>query len=336
MQPLQPMSNYRFLFVIALTLGIAQLVGCNPSEVSETPTESTAPEADRASNTEATESQLEVMVSIPPQKYFVERIGGDRVNVSILLPSGANPATYEPKPQQLQSLSSADAYVRIHVPFENAWWDRISSANSDLQVIDLTEDIDRMPMAFEHHHGEENEHGHNEAHGHDEAEAESGTNPDPHIWLSPPLVKEQAQTIYDALVELDPQNEPRYQENLTAFIAEVEQLDRDIEATLANVADRTFMVFHPSWGYFADAYNLEMIPIEVGGNEPSAAETSQLIKEAKAENIEVIFAQPQFSTRSAKTIASEIDGEVILIDPLAEDWLSNMGKVADTFKQVLS
>ena len=324
------MFNYRFLFVIALALGITPLVGCNPSEVNETPTESTASEAELASNTEATESQLEVMVSIPPQKYFVERIGGDRVKVNILLPSGANPATYEPKPQQLQSLSDADAYVRIHVPFEKAWWDRISSANSDLQVIDLTQDINRMPMAFEHHHG------HDEAHGHNEVEAETGTNPDPHIWLSPPLVKEQAQTIYNALAKLDPQNEPMYQENLTAFVAEIEQLDRDIEATLTNVADRTFMVFHPSWGYFADAYNLEMIPIEVGGNEPSAAETSQLIKEAKAENIEVIFAQLQFSTRSAETIASEIGGEVILIDPLAEDWLSNMRKVADTFEQVLS
>ncbi|WP_224412606.1 metal ABC transporter solute-binding protein, Zn/Mn family, partial [Oscillatoria salina] len=324
-------------FVIALALGITPLFGCNPSEVSETPTESTAPEASQTSNLEATESQLEVMVSIPPQKYFVERIGGDRVNVSILLPPGASPATYEPKPQQLQSLSDADAYVRIHVPFENAWWERISSANSDLQVIDLTEDIDRMPMAFDHHHhGEEGEHGHDEAHGHNEAEAETGTNPDPHIWLSPPLVKEQAQTIYNALVELDPQNQPKYQENLAAFIAEIEQLNQDIEATLANVEDRTFMVFHPAWGYFADAYNLEMIPIEVGGNEPSAAEMSQLIKEAEAENIEVIFAQPQFSTRSAKTIASEIGGEVILIDPLAEDWMSNMRKVADTFEQVLS
>lgn len=332
------MFNCRFLFVIALALGTTPLVGCNPTEVSENLTESTSPEADRAANVVAAENQLDVMVSIPPQKYFVERIGGDRVNVDILLPPGASPATYEPKPQQLQSLSNADAYVRIHVPFEKAWWERISSANSDLQVIDLTEDIDRMPMAFDHHHhhGEEGEHGHDEAHGHNEAKAETGDNPDPHIWLSPPLVKEQAQTIYDALVELDPQNESRYQENLTAFIAEIEQLDRDIESTLANVEDRTFMVFHPSWGYFADAYNLEMIPIEVGGNEPSAAETSQLIKEAKAENIEVIFAQPQFSTRSAETIANEIGGEVILIDPLAEDWLSNMGKVADTFKQVLS
>lgn len=330
MQPLQPMSNYRFLFVITLALGITPIVGCNPSEVSETPTELTAPEANQASNLEATETQLEVMVSIPPQKYFVERIGGDRVNVSILLPPGASPATYEPKPQQLQSLSNADAYVRIHVPFENAWWERISSANSDLQVIDLTKDIDRMLMAFDHHHGEEDEH------GHDEAEVETGTNPDPHIWLSPPLVKEQAQTIYNALVELDPHNQPRYQENLAAFIAEIEQLDRDIEATLANVADRTFMVFHPAWGYFADAYNLEMMPIEIGGNEPSAAEMSQLIKEAEAENIEVIFAQPQFSTRSAKTIANEIGGEVILIDPLAEDWLSNMRKVTDTYKRVLS
>ncbi|MGD1921501.1 MAG: metal ABC transporter solute-binding protein, Zn/Mn family, partial [Pleurocapsa sp.] len=117
---------------------------------------------------------------------------------------------------------------------------------------------------------------------------------------------------------------------------EIEQLNQDKEASLANIEDRPFMVFHPAWGYFEDAYELEMNPIEVGGNEPSAAEMSLLIKEAEAEDIEVIFAQPQFSTRSAKTIANEISGEVILIDPLAEDWLSNMRKVSETFEQVLS
>jgi zinc transport system substrate-binding protein len=307
-------------------LGTVSVVGCGPSQVTEStpePAETEAAVADSAATATADqESPLTIVVSIPPQKYFVERVGGDRVEVSVLLPPGSSPATYEPRPNQLQSISGADAYVRIRVPFENAIWERIQSVNPEMAVVDLTENIDRVDIATRKP-------------GNSSAAADAPRHPDPHIWLSPPLVRQQAQTIYEALVALDPAGEATYANNLEQFQADIDQLNQTIEDSLANVESRSFMVFHPAWGYFADAYGLEMIPIEVGGNEPSAAELSQLIQEAQAKEIEVVFAQPQFSTEDAETIARDIRGEVILINPIAEDWLSNLQQVATTFEQVL-
>jgi len=160
-------------------------------------------------------------------------------------------------------------------------------------------------------------------------------NPDPHIWLSPSLVKIQAQTIFEALVELDPRHEADYRANLESFLGDIDALDAQIREALAGMENRKFMVFHPAWGYFARDYGLEMIPIEVGGQEPSAAELASLIVEAREGGITVIFAQPEFSSRDAETIAGEIGGEVLLISPLAPDWLDNLGRIAKTFAEVL-
>jgi zinc transport system substrate-binding protein len=273
----------------------------------------------------STAEKLQIMVSILPQKYFVERIGGEDVSVEVMVEPGASPATYEPKPQQLQALSEADAYVSIGVPFENAWMNRISAANREMLIVDTTQGIERMPMAA-HIHGEEEE----------EVHTDEESNPDPHIWLSPRLVKVQAQTIYKALVQLTPEQAATYQANLESFLADIEALDGELRESLSRLKQRKFMVFHPAWGYFARDYGLEMIPIEVGGTEPSATELAALIAEAKEENIKVIFAQPEFSTRNAKIIAQEIGGEVLLLDPLAPDWLENLRHVSRTLAQVLS
>ena len=248
--------------------------------------------------------KIKVTVSILPQQYFVERIGGQYVDVNVMVLPGASPATYEPKPEQLKALSQADAYMSIGVPFENAWLERIASANPDMLMVDTTEGIERV-------------------------------GDDPHIWLSPNLVKVQAQTIYDALVQLAPTHKEAYQANLNGFLVDIAALDTEIRTTLAGVKNRKFMVFHPSWGYFARDYELEMIPIKIGGQEPSAAELAALITEAKEAKIRVIFAQPEFSTRDAETIAREIGGEVLLISPLAPDWLDNLRKAADVFAEAL-
>ncbi len=250
--------------------------------------------------------RLNVVVSIVPQQYFVERIGGEHVDVTVMVPPGFSPATYEPKPEQLQTLSEADAYVRMRVPFEEAWMERIVSANQDMLIIDQAEGIERI--------GDK----------------------DPHIWLSPPLVRVQAQTIYDGLVKLDPDHEADYEANLETFLADLDELDADVEETLSHLANRRFMVFHPAWAYFARDYGLEMIPVQIEGSNPSAAEMADLIQTAQENNIKVIFAQPEFSTESADAIAQEIGGQVLLISPLAPDWLDNLRRVADTFAEVLA
>ncbi|TKJ30724.1 MAG: cation ABC transporter substrate-binding protein [Chloroflexi bacterium B3_Chlor] len=260
----------------------------------------------RLTATPPPEGLIDVAVSIVPQKYFVERIGGDSVNVSVMVGPGFNPATYEPKPSQIQQLSVTQMYVRIGVPFEAAWMDRIAAANEHMLIVDQSEGVERM----------------------------GGT--DPHIWLSPQLAKIQAQTICDGLVEIDPDNEGFYHANLGSLLSDVDELDVSIKDTLAGLESRKLMVFHPAWSYFARDYDLEMIPVQIEGSDPSPAEMAGLIRMAKESNIKVIFAQPEFSTSSAETIADEIGGEVLLISPLAPDWLDNLQRVADTFSEVLA
>jgi zinc transport system substrate-binding protein len=296
------------LYIIAATLfiGAISITGC-----SQRPT------------TLATSDKLQIVVSIAPQQYFVERIGDDHVDVDVMVPPGAEPHTFEPKPEQLKALSQADAYMRIRIDFEAAWMSKFTAVNSTMLIVDTTQGIQRVPMLS----------------GFDETEAahrDGEENLDPHIWLSPRLVKMQAQTIYNALVQLDAEHQAIYQDNLEDFLADIDALDTEIQQKLQGIQNRKFVVFHPGWGYFARAYDLEMIPIAVGGQEPSATELGRLITKAKQENIKIVFAEPQFSKQAATTIAEEIDGEVLLIDPLSPDWLNNLRNVADTLSEELA
>jgi zinc transport system substrate-binding protein len=270
---------------------------------------------------EAAEDVLQVMVSIAPQQYFLERIGGEAVRVNVMVEPGANPATYEPKPEQLKALSRSALYMRIGVPFEGVWMGKIAAANPAMTIVDTAAGIERIPIA-DHDHDEEPH------------EGEAGVL-DPHIWLSPRLVKVQAQHMADALIAAAPAHEALYRENLEAFLADVDALDAEIADALSGVSGAKFMVFHPSWGYLARDYGLEQIAIEVGGQEPSARELARLIEEARAAGIRVVFAQPEFSTVDAETIADEIGGEVLLVSPLARDWLANMRAVSATFARAL-
>lgn len=262
--------------------------------------------------------KLTVTVSILPQKYFVERVGGEHVSVNVMVGPGADPHTYEPRPEQMRALSKSMAYFTIGIEFERAWLEKFTAANPNMQVVDTLEGVERLAMMHAHE-GEE----------HDEEV-------DPHVWTSPVRVKIMAHTIYQTLTRLDPEHRQTYKANLDAFLADVDTLDADIRNALSGLKTRKFMVFHPSWGYFAHDYGLEQIAIEVGGQEPSAQELAAIIAQAHQEGIRVILAQPEFSTRAAETIAREIGGEVLLISPLAPDWLDNMRQVAETFAEVLN
>ncbi|MDJ0658909.1 MAG: zinc ABC transporter substrate-binding protein [Crocosphaera sp.] len=312
------------MILLTLTLSIGGLTGCTSTDPNNTVnSETNSNDNQKQSNHQ---DQLDITVSIIPQKYFVKRIGGDLIKVNVMVPQGAVPDTYEPKPQQIQALSEAEAYIGIGVPFETVWMDRISQANPKLLTVDSSEGIEKLTMT-DHDH----DHGHDHGHSHDGEKS----NLDPHVWLSPRLVKIQAENIYETLVKLDPKHQETYQTNLNNFLQEIEELDDKIRSNLSNIKQRKFIVFHPAWGYFAEEYNLTQVAVEVGGQEPSAAELGNLIKEAKEENIKVIFAQPEFSSQSAKTIAKEIEGEVLLISAINEDWSNNLLEVSQTFAKVL-
>ena len=270
-----------------------------------------------------TRKSIKVFVSIPPQAYFLESVGGERVDVSVLVGPGYSPATYEPTPRQMAELSRAKVYFRIGVPFENVWIERIIKANPNMKVVDTRRGIELLPMKA-HRYGDDEDHHH---HG--------KSLKDPHIWTSPRLVKIQARNICDALIGEDPAHTAYYEDNLKAFHIDLDKLDRKITEILKDLKTPRFMAFHPAWGYFAHDYGLEEIPIEVEGKEPGARALADLIKRVNQEGIKVVFVQAQFSTKNAETVARAIGGRIVRIDPLAKDFLKNMMKIAEAFAEVM-
>lgn len=268
-----------------------------------------------------------IFVTIEPQRYFVQQIGGDFVECQVMVPPGADAHTYEPKPRQMAALSGARLYFAIGIEFEEANLDKIISINPAINVVHTDEGIKKIPMKSHHHKGDRSQAGvetNHEQHG-----------LDPHIWLSPTLVKIQAASILKALNEIDPAHKNEYEANYKNFISRVEQLDAELKALFKEKSGMKFIVFHPAWGYFAENYGLEQVPVEIEGKEPKPAQLKELISHARENNIKVIFAQPQFSVKSAKVVAREIGGEVIFADPMAYEWLTNLRNVADKFREAL-
>ncbi len=283
--------------------------------------------------------QIQTTVSIAPVKYFVERIGGENVKANIMVKAGSSPATYEPQPKQMAELSKSEIYFAIGVPFEKAWLPRFKSANKNLEIISLGQEVVHRSMkahvhkheGHEHKHEHHTENGHHKDHDHDALHNEPHIK-DPHVWLSPSLVRIMSQKIRDTLIEHDPANTDTYIRNYLNFASEINSVDADLLKIFTHKGQEfSFMVYHPSWGYFADTYGLTQIPIELEGKDPSPKELAQLIEFAKDNSVKAIFVQPQFSQKSAQTIAKAIGAQVLVANPLAEDWPGNLRRTAKAF-----
>lgn len=405
-------------------------------------------------------AQTNVVVSILPQQTFVEKIGGDKVNVSTMVKPGSDPHSYEPKPSQMKDISNAKIYFPIGLEFEQSWLDKFADQNKNMKFVEMTKGVEFIEMK-EHHHHHEHEHEHDEEdelpyewagvfdlkkgtytwsfskhegnyadesmkmfiikadkksddlietyeetaknsfkgnktfsvnkdasletqnsfytlnfdkneetstfkievkedgkyiffteHMPTEFEADehyfkdSSKNDveamltfpkeddhhgkDPHTWVSPSNVKIMAKNIYDTLIEVDPSNKEYFEKNYTNFIEEINQTDKKIKDILSVLPENSkFMVFHPSWGYFAKEYNLTQLAIEVEGKEPKPKVLQKIIDEAKEQNVKAIFTQTEFSDKSAKAIASELKIKVLKETPLAKDWSENLIKMAN-------
>lgn len=262
---------------------------------------------------------LEVFVSVLPQATFVARVGGEHVKVSALTRPGQSPETFEPTPQQVADLAHADLFIGIGMPFEQAWMPRLQAANPRMQVMDARAGMDLLPL---------DPHGHEEDQGHAGQVLQADAIGDPHLWTSPLLAARMSASIRDTLTALDPAHAEDFAHNQAQFAAELEDLDQEIRSQLQNLPSRKFLVFHPAWGYFAQAYGLTQVPIEQGGKEPGARTLVTLIEQAKRDQIRVVFSQPESDPRFAEQIARAIGGQVIAIDPLAPDYVANLREVA--------
>jgi len=243
--------------------------------------------------------KINVMVSILSQVNFVENIGKDKVNVSAMIPPGFSPAAYEPSIEQLKKLSEANLYIKIgHIPFEKTQMKRLVDLNPEMKVMDSSDGIE----IYEN---------------------------DPHIWLSPRLVKIQVESIYLTLTEIDPGNQDFYENNKNEYLAKLDNLDLELKNAFSRIKGKKILVFHPAFGYLARDYDFEQIAIEIDGKEPSAENLANIIDTAKEENIKTIFVQKQFSQKSAEAIARQIGGVVVPLDPLAEDYIENLRRIGE-------
>jgi zinc transport system substrate-binding protein len=277
--------------------------------------------------------QMAVFVSIAPQKYFVERIGGKHVAVSVLVPPGASPHAYEPKPSQMIALSKARLYFAVGVEFERAWLARVEKISPALTIVHTEEAIDKIEMATStqlqlhagHSHAS-HEHHRSETPVYALQHMHAGL--DPHIWLSPRRVAEMGKTIVSALSRQAPDHARSFVDAYTDFTDSIASLSNDIKTVLAHAPSQTFMVFHPSWGYFADEFGLNQLPIELEGKEPTLKELAMITGVARRNNIKTIFVQPQMSYSAAQVIARTIDATLTRADPLAENWAENLRSLA--------
>ncbi len=256
--------------------------------------------------TTVTFANVNVIVSIVPQKVFVNKIGGDRVDVTVMVKNGASPHTYTPKPQQMKKLSKAKLYLSIGVEFEKVWLSKFINQNKNMFIFDTSIDINKTTMI---HNNEEEL--------------------DPHIWVDPINVKVIAQNIYKALVKVDKANENYYKKNLESFLKEIDKVDQNIKTILKDTPKgTTFMVFHPAWGYFAKRYGLKQLSVEVEGKSPKMKALVKIIEKAKKQRVKAIFTQPEFSDKASKIISKELHISVIKASPLAENWAENLQNLA--------
>jgi zinc transport system substrate-binding protein len=301
------MKDGRSTLVLAsLALAALTLNGCAP----KTP--------------EARGARLLAFASIPPVRYFVQRVGGERVQAEALVKPGQEPHAFDPTPRQMASLARARLLFLSGFPFEDALVPRLKDAMPDLDIVDTRQGI---ALRMQEEHEEEGEEG--------EAHAEEEGGPDPHVWMSPRLAVRQAQTIRDALIRADPAGQESYQANYERFASELQEVDRQLAEALAPLRGKELLVYHPAFGYFAEDYGLKQVAVQTGGKEPTARQLARLIELARERGVRVVFVQPQFSQAGARSVAEAIGGAVVPLDDLPSDYLANLREMSAKIQEAL-
>jgi zinc transport system substrate-binding protein len=258
--------------------------------------------------------QVRVVTTIIPLGEFAKAVGGDRVAVSVLVPPGADPHTFELSPSQIREVANADAYMENGVGLES-WMGNILKVNSHMLVVDTSRGVSLI--------------------GGEAASAGSTRTMDAHIWLSPRNAMSQVQNICDGLISLDPAGKDYYINNRDSYITKLKELDAYLNKTFAGTEKKKFVVLHPAWVYFARDYGLEQISIEAEEKEPGPRYLAEVVDVARANNITTVFVEPQYNPKMAEVIAKEIGGKVVSIDDLSPDYIDNLKSVGEKIAESL-
>lgn len=268
-------------------------------------------------------TKTQIFVTVPPQAYLAERIGGDAVEVHILVGKGQDPHTFEPTPRQAAALARASLFFTVDIPFEKQLVAKVTASNHNLQVVDSTRGIVRLPLTEPDHDEEPIK------------ETHSGSEADPHTWLATDNLRIMADNMAATMIAAMPTRKETLHRNLASLQNEISSLDKRLSAALSPYRGKTFYVFHPAFGYFAHAYGLKQKSVEIGGKSPTPRQLTALVRQARQDGVRTIFVQPQFDSKSADTVAQAINGTVVPIDPLNQDVLHNLATIAAAIEQSL-
>lgn len=270
-----------------------------------------------------------VTVTIEPQRYFAEKIAGDKFKINCVVPAGQSPETYDPTPQQMIQIGRSIAYLRIGpIGFEQAWMDKIRENNPKLQVFDTSEGMNLLTDTEDDDHSHEHGTHDHDAHAGEEAHHHHHGGVDPHIWSSIAGAKAVAWNTLNAFIALDPDNTEYFWQNYNKLVDEIDKTNTEIKQLLDPLTDRTFIIYHPALTYFANEFNLTQLCIEMDGKEPSPAQLKRLVETARANNARVVFIQQEFDQKNAELIAKETGCKLTVINPLAYDWTKEMIHIA--------
>jgi zinc transport system substrate-binding protein len=259
-----------------------------------------------------------ITVSIVPFRYFVEAIAGDDFSVNVMVPSGANPHIYEPFPEQVFRLRESVAYISNgYLGFEITWLKRFYETNATMKKLTLSQNIE--PLVSGHHHDGKHVEG-----------------ADPHYWVSPKCAILMAASVKDFLVELNPVNKIKYEDNYKKLLSVISDIDKKATDLFSGVKCKSFMIYHPNLGYLARDYGLEEIAVEYEGKEPPPSRMKELIDRALAGKIRTIFVQREYDAKNARAIAHEIGARVQIIDPLSGDWPGTTTAIIDSLYESLN
>ncbi|HEY8499574.1 MAG TPA: zinc ABC transporter substrate-binding protein [Clostridia bacterium] len=250
--------------------------------------------------------KLTVAVSIVPQETFVKEVAGENVDIVTAIPPGRSPETYAPSPKELEKLSRSYIYFSIGVPAEADILEKLKDTNTDIKIVDLADKLK------EHYPEVEIAPGHR----------------DPHIWLSPKRAAVMADIISQELSGADKENSGKYLENAQSYIKKLIELDKELSELFSNFKNRTFIIYHPSLGYFADDYGLNMVAIEEEGKDAAPVNLQKVIDIAREQNIKTVFYQAEIDRKQSRVLADEIGGKTVQINPLAPDYIDNIRKIA--------
>ena len=253
-----------------------------------------------------------VIVSIEPQKFFVGKIAGDRINVEVLVPTGKEPETYTPTPDKIKKLAKSRVFFRVGFPSEATFLPKLKTLAPKLKVVDTR---DGLPLREMEEHS-----------AHACAHCVEGM--DPHIWLSPTLVLQQTDTILQALIELDPKGKEEFEKNAERFREELKQARAEIAEILAPHKGETLYVFHPAYGYFCDEFGLKQRAIEVDGKSPKIRELADWKRQAEEDGARMILVQPEFNPAPAELVAKEIGAKAVVHSPLGPNYLNDLVELA--------